>query len=233
MLILPFMFTNTVIAPGLRVPNWLVWIQYVSPVYWGSKTIVWWAWKGFVMEDLAAEEKELKDASGTEYPCEPASAVPQTDKSDWFNGGRPFLRLDGDRFLRSNFGIDPENPFWEFWFPFIMCFVMILVFNTGAFLAFSFRYKYQCSCGALCCSARRGGRGREAKRSSGKRKKGGRGSTGGRVSSGSSSEGEAGVDVYETGRTSDYKLRLEDDDGEDLGQNEEEALMMKTGREQL
>ena len=60
MLILPFMFTNTVIAPGLRVPDWLVWIQYVSPVYWGSKTIAWWAWKGFVMEDLAAEEKELK-----------------------------------------------------------------------------------------------------------------------------------------------------------------------------
>ncbi|CAD7934535.1 unnamed protein product [Amoebophrya sp. A120] len=164
-MVLPFLFINPALAQGLKIPLYLCWLNYISPFYWSSKLLVWWAWKDFVMQDLDPTAEELttyanycvyQDNTGQVYTCDVIhqshTLIPA---ADWFNEGKPFLRLEGNKLLPAQFKIDPTQPFWEFWLALIMCFVLIVVHNALAFTTFAFRHKYTCSCSAMCSSRRK------------------------------------------------------------------------------
>ncbi|CAD7974738.1 unnamed protein product [Amoebophrya sp. A25] len=77
--VLPFMYVSPLSSPGLRIPVWLAWLQYISPYYWCGITLVWWAWSGYTMTDLNPSAEDLRisarfcvfeDGQGVRHACE-------------------------------------------------------------------------------------------------------------------------------------------------------------------
>ncbi|CAD7935773.1 unnamed protein product [Amoebophrya sp. A120] len=82
---MPFMMVNPVLAPGVEIPPWLLWYQYGSPYYWGTKPLIWVLYKDYSMQDLEPSETDLRvrfphycvyrDSTGRNYKCSELEAA--------------------------------------------------------------------------------------------------------------------------------------------------------------